>query len=200
MSIHATRAIRVITAAGLLATVASADESTTDERAMMSGRSGWSSSALVTVGESTGGYRLPGKLDGLGAYRKDDDTVRVLINHELSDDSAYKYGLASGAQLRGARVSYVDVDRRTREVCGAGLAYDTIYDRRGRVVEDGSQVNETFSVSGGLDRLCSGRLVLAGQRGFEDTIWFCGEETSADGSHPHGGSEWALDVASMSLR
>jgi 2',3'-cyclic-nucleotide 2'-phosphodiesterase / 3'-nucleotidase / 5'-nucleotidase len=104
----------------------------------------------------------------------------------------YAYTLANGTQLTGARVSYFDVDRKTRDLCGAGMAYDTIYDRYGLVVTDAAQVNESGHPTRGLARLCSAQLVERGDYGFRDTIFFTGEENG-------NSTEWALDVANGDL-
>jgi glycerophosphoryl diester phosphodiesterase len=150
-------------------------------KAMLLGRNGWSVEAMHTVGEAYDGYQPVGILDGIGAYRKDGKTVRALVNHELGDSVGAEYTLANGTTLRGARVSYFDFDRNTRRICGAGPAYDTIYDRDGNVVSDASQIG------GGLNRLCSSNLVDRGEYGFCDRIYFTGEETG-------NGTEYALDV------
>jgi len=161
---------------------------------------GWGGEATFTIGESIDGYTPPGIPDGMFAwnladvtgYPDDAETVRVLVNHELTADAGYSYGLVSGASLTGARVSYFDIDRATRSVEKAGLAYNAVYNRRGRLVY---QVSDFFvpggddvNSEGGLNRLCSANGVRAGEYGFVDDIFFTGEETG-------GGTEWALDVA-----
>jgi secreted PhoX family phosphatase len=156
---------------------------------------GWKVTPLVTIGEQNDdgddinqevfGYRPVGILDGIGAWKWDKDTVRVLVNHELGATVGYAYTLANGTSLTGARVSWFDIDRETREVCGAGPAYDRVYDRAGNVVTSASQINE--GGSGGFDRFCSAHGFEDGERGFEDDIFFCGEESG-------NGQECALDV------
>ena len=41
--------------------------------------------AILTVGDSVGGYRMVGIPDGLGAFDNDDGTFTVLLNHEIPD-------------------------------------------------------------------------------------------------------------------
>jgi secreted PhoX family phosphatase len=144
---------------------------------------GWDVEASFTVGETVKGYTAPGILDGTGAFElRRQDVVRVLVNHELRSDVGYAYALANGTQLRGARVSFFDIHKKTRAVKRAGLAYDTIYDRAGDVVTDPAQLD-----FGGFNRFCSARGVESGELSFVDDIFFTGEETS-------GGTQWAIDV------
>ncbi len=148
---------------------------------------GWTVMPLFTVGQTVGDYAPPGVLDGLGAIRLDDKTVRIFANHELQPDKAYLYSLNNGTRLSGARISYFDVSIKDLSVTHAGLAYDTIYDRDGHPLVNDKPLND-----GGLNRLCSARSVEAGQYNFEDTIFFTGEEQN-------NGTEWALDVKSRHL-
>ncbi len=161
---------------------------------MMTGLNGFSVDAVFTVGESINGYIPPGILDGIAAFKSEDDTVRVLVNHELRDNLGYEYTLANGVILKGARISYFDFDAQSREILDAGVAFDTIVDRQGNVVIDADQVNEGDGNTNGLDRLCSSTGYSAGEHGFVENIYFAGEETSKFYGHPHGGSEWVLDV------
>ena len=169
-----------------------------NEKAMMTGKNGWSIDAKFTVGEMINGYRPIGILDGIGAYRHG-RRVRVLVNHEVGANLGYAFPLANGTYMTGSRVSYVDFDRYTRKICDAGPAFDTVYDRHGKIVTDPKQVNETGNRIDGISRLCSSQLVTRRDRyGFRDTIYFTGEETGKP-FHPHGGTEWALDVKNDTL-
>lgn len=162
---------------------------------MMAGKAGYTTSAAFTVGETIDGYQPIGILDGTAAYDLDENTVRVLVNHEAGPNVGYAYQLASGAEMSGARVSYMDFDKTSREIVTAGLAYDVVYDRNGALVTDASQINEIDGNStDGFSRFCSAQGYAAGQYGFVDNIYLTGEETSASSGHPHGGSIWALDV------
>ena len=148
---------------------------------------GWGTNSVFTIGESIGDYTPPGIPDGMFAWGRRHGKVELLVNHELTADAGYPYVLKSGAILTGARVSYFDIDRDTRRVTKAGLAYDTIYSRAGKVVSSPADLE-----FGGLNRLCSANGVRKGDFGFVDDIFFTGEETG-------GGTEWALDVKSEKL-
>lgn len=154
-------------------------------------------SPLFTVGETITGtsYQPVGILDGLGAYSLNATTVRVLANHELGNTVGASYTLANSTSLTGARVSYFDIDKTSRQIVGSGLAYDTIYDRSGTVVTNASQ----FELGSGLSRLCSATLVEANSfgagRGLASRTFFTGEETTTGA----GGSMWALDTSTNKL-
>jgi serralysin len=169
----------------------------------------FSATPLVTIGEgnlgnsfnlANYGYEPIGLLDGMGAYLKDEHTVRVLANHETGASNGYAYPIgASGPIVTGARISYFDIDRVTRQVVGSGLAVMSAYDRAGALVTSAQQINESTSPTKGFDRFCSANLFLAGEYGLEDTIFMTNEETSVAFGHPQGGSYWALDVATGAL-
>lgn len=144
------------------------------------GLAGWTAEPLFTVGEVVAGYQPPGLFDGLGALTLDHRTVRLFANHELSPGRGPAYTLANGTTLRGARVSFFDVNKNNRKLVGAGLAYHTIVDRAGQTVTPGSAFAD-------LNRLCSSALFAAGTYGLVDDVYFTGEETS-------GGTEFALDA------
>lgn len=169
---------------------------------------GWSVLPLVTVGEESAsgedvnlnafGYRPIGILDGTGAFPLGNGLLRILVNHEVGGSQGYTYSLANGTQIRGARVSFFDIDTCTLRVVGAGPAYDTMYDRAGAIVTSATQINEGFgSALNGLDRLCGANAVLAGEYGFVNNCFFTGEEVGENGSTPQtgmGGQEAVIDV------
>jgi glycerophosphoryl diester phosphodiesterase len=157
----------------------------TVEPAQLKGLNGYYVDPVFTIGETYGGYTPVGILDGLGAFALDDDTVRVLANHELSASSGYTYTLANGTELTGARVTFFDIDKDSLSVVDAGLAYDTIINRAGEVVDSADDLE-----FGGINRLCSAQYIEAhqfGKRiGLEDGLFFTGEETD-------GGTEFVID-------
>ena len=195
-----------------LAVQASHTGFTTDSEPMIVGDSpstsqGWKVAPLVTVGETDAdgqsvnaaelGYEIPGILDGIGAFKLDKNTVRVLVNHEIGVGAGNDFQLANGLVLDGSRISYVDINRNNRKVTAAGLAFDTIYGRDGTIVDALSDLDY-----GGLNRFCSGSYhpanVFGRGRGFADPIYLTNEEQSSAFGGP-GGSYWALDLATDTL-
>ncbi|MGL5942188.1 MAG: esterase-like activity of phytase family protein [Waterburya sp.] len=164
----------------------------TEQPAQMTGLNGYQVDPIFTVGEEINGYTPPGILDGLGAFALDDDTVRILSNHEFSADEGYAYTLANGTELTGARVSFFDINKETLELEDSGLAYDKIINRAGEEVDEASDLE--FE---GIDRMCSAQYVAAQQfgdgRGLADNLFFTGEETD-------GGTEFVLDPATNTLQ
>ena len=175
---------------------------------MMTGWDSWEVMPLLTIGEqlpsgdrrfTNQGYQPVGALDGLGAYRLDGGTVRVLVNHELAGKAGYPYRLDNGTRLTGARVSFLDIDRRTLQILDSGMAYRIVRDRQGRIVETGFQINEVAQTEQGLSRLCSSQLIEKDTFNFVDTIYLTMEEISDPLGHPYGGTVWALDVERQTL-
>jgi hypothetical protein len=162
--------------------VSSVSAQTTSEPAQVTGLGPWTTTPVFTIGETIKGYTPPGIPDGMGAFEQDDDVV-IVSNHELRSAQGYPYTLANGAELTGARVSYLRFDQDSRELMDAGLAYDVIYNRAGKSVTGPADLD-----FGGLNRLCSAGSFVKGQAGFVDDIFLTGEESG-------GGTEFALDVA-----
>ena len=125
---RAARRIKVLVASlGLAAMLVAGLPSTpvdavTGQPSMAFGVGDWEVEPIFTVGETVTGYTPPGVLDGLGAYELDGNTVRVLANHELLHFRGYPYSVANGFSMTGARISYFDIDKTTKEVVASGLA------------------------------------------------------------------------------
>jgi serralysin len=158
----------------------------TTQPSQVQGLNGYTVDPIFTVGDKIGDYVPPGILDGIGAYALNDTTVRLLVVNEVASTDGYKYTLKNGTQLPGARVNYFDVDKRTFQITGAGLAHDTIINRAGEVVDTATDLE-----FGGIQRFCSAALFEANQFGvgigLADRIFFSGEETL-------GGTQFALDT------
>ena len=62
----------------------------------------WSVKPLLNVGQPVGksAYRMVGIPDGMGAFKNEDGTITVLMNHELSEDKGIK-------RLHGANGAFV---------------------------------------------------------------------------------------------
>ncbi|MBK8845527.1 MAG: hypothetical protein IPO27_02785 [Bacteroidetes bacterium] len=192
------------TAIALSSNVAMSQGFVTEETPMMKGvtkniKNNWKVRPLVTVGETNNamqdvnsaelGYRLPGILDGIGAFYRSPYRVQVLVNSELSGNEGYTYSLSNGTPLTGARITSVDIFRKTRTIKKMSLAYDRVFDRFGKIVTNASQINEGSSTgpNDGFSRLCSATGIKAGALGFTRDVFFAGEETS-------NGQMAALDV------
>ncbi len=167
------------------------------EPSMVAGRSGYNVRSLYTIGDTTpNGYSSPGVPDGIGAYALDSDTVRILVNHELSNDEGYAYTVNGSVSLTGARVSYFDINKKTLAVESGGLAYTKLYGYDGKLITDANQLGIPILENGkityqgrnddgttaGLDRFCSGSIYEANEfgsgNGFVDRIYFAPQETS----------------------
>ncbi|MEY2833676.1 MAG: hypothetical protein RLZZ574_2935 [Cyanobacteriota bacterium] len=163
----------------------------TEQPAQVKGLNGYEVDPIFTIGEEFNSYAPPGVPDGLGAFALDDDTIRIVANHELSSDEGYVYTLANGTELTGARVSFFDLNKETLEVENSGLAFDKIINRNGEEVDEASDLE--FE---GINRLCSAQYIEANQfgedRGLTDGLFFTGEETE-------GGTEFVLDPATNTL-
>lgn len=153
---------------------------------MMLGQNGFSTAPIFTIGENYDGFFPPGLLDGMFAYERGDE-VHLLVSHEFAAELGYSYELANGTSLTGARITNFIIDKVTRQIKDAGLAYDTIYNRAGEEVNDPTDLAHE-----GLDRFCSASGVEAGTSGFVDALYFAGEETAS-------GSQFVLDVHNATL-
>ncbi|MCV2880424.1 choice-of-anchor I family protein [Actibacterium sp. XHP0104] len=161
---------------------------------MLVGEEGWTTAPIFTVGASLdNGYTPPGILDGIGAIKLNDDTVRVFVNHEMGSNDGYAYEV-DGIELTGARISYFDIDIATKSIIDGGPAIQQIVDAAGNVATDTSF---TFENKAGFERFCSSVLFEADTfgegQGLVDNIYFTGEETGGAFSGT-GGAEWALDI------
>ena len=159
-------------------------------------RSGFNVSVLTTVGDVIGDYQPPGIPDGSAAFEWNANTVRVFVNHELPATAGTPYTLANGLELRGARISWFDIDKSSRTISESGVAIRRVFDRRGEQVGRAEQINERWGADdqAGFNTLCSAQGYRAGEMGFVDDLMFTHEEVSAEEDHPHGGSIWALDI------
>ncbi|WP_353932951.1 alkaline phosphatase PhoX [Okeanomitos corallinicola TIOX110] len=163
----------------------------TNQPAQLKGLQGYTVDPILTIGETVNGYTPTGIPDGTGAFELNETTVRVLVNSEIGSNTGYAYTLENGTSLTGSRISYFDIDKSTLKIVDSGLAYNTIYNRTGEVVDEASDLE--FE---GIQRFCSANLMEAHQfgagMGFADTIYFAGEETD-------GGTQFALDTATGDL-
>jgi hypothetical protein len=144
----------------------------------VTGLNGYKYTPLFTVGETINNYTPIGILDGIGVIDLGNGTIRALVNHEVRNNQGASYtlnpGTANQLSVRGARISYFDIDTSSRQIIGSGLAFDKIYDRSYNLITSTSQF-ELAPTIGGLDRFCSGaafgRYSFGQGIGFEDNIY-----------------------------
>ncbi len=171
---------------------------------MMKTVKNWETTPVFTIGETfPNGYTPAGILDGLGAYKKDEKTVRVYANHELLNFLGYSYEVCASADCKtkftipsGARVSHFDFSEETRKIVDSGVAIKRIYNANGVLA---SQLSDIFATSlqKGFSRFCSAQFVEGKQyddeRGINNSIYFTNEEDGGN-FNPVGGAVWALDT------
>ena len=156
---------------------------------------------LFTIGESVNGFTPTGIPDGIGAFRLDDNTIRVLVNSEIASTAGNAYKLANGLPLLGARINYFDVNN-AGVVVSSNVAYNKIVDRSGNEVTTAVQINglpatDANQATAGLQRFCAGNFSPANPfgagKGNVDPLYLVGEESNtANGGK--GGYVMALDV------
>ncbi len=163
-------------------------------------KSDWDVDPIFTVGETDPsgtdfsldrfGYRVPGVMDGMYAFRKSRGKVDLLVNHELRDERGYPFKLRNCTELSGSRVTRFRLEQKNDGfgIRSAGLAFHTIYDRYYLSVKDPAQLNEGANPGSidGIDRLCSATGIRRNNHGFVSDIFFTGEETIE-------GQEFVLD-------
>lgn len=146
---------------------------------LLTGLNGTKVNTIYDIGLPVNGNYISGIPDGLGAYKAANGNIRLLVNSELGPDKAFTYTLANGTQLQGGRVNYLEINND--KVVSSGLAFDTIYDRRGQVVTNGSQINGGTPGSNGFNRFCSANLIKANSfgtgKGFDRDLFLIGEES-----------------------
>jgi hypothetical protein len=149
---------------------------------------GWKAFEAITAGNNPSGgvnYTLPSgsaKFDGIGAWKPDDDTMRVLVNHELTDGGITEVEF-DVSELQDAILSVIAGSNNTvggaTYVTGAQRAYDRWSDDGG---SSWTGVNVASNIGSGtsFNRFCSGQSYAANtfglNRGFVDPIYITGEE------------------------
>lgn len=175
------------------------------EEVQVNGLGYWDTKPAFTVGETiffnfferNESYTPPGLIDGIGAMTislpNNREGVRIFVSHSIQENEGASYLVSGSVPLTGARISYFDFDRETRDIARAGIAYDRIIDENGAEVDSGTQITPANDPSEGFRNFSSGSLFEAGTLNLEDTIYFTGEETD-------GGLAYALNPESSSIR
>lgn len=134
--------------------------------------------------------------DGLGAYLLDSNTLRVLVNHEGTDDatiSAFEVNidnLVEWAQNFPTETAWPGPGQVVTGIGNGFASVDTSTGGSGRNLETRP-----------LSRLCSGNVwqanTFGAERGFTDRLFLTGEEDLT--TNNAGGSIFVLDVATQIL-
>ena len=141
---------------------------------------GWSSTSILTVGDTIGGYQMVGIPDGLGAFDNGNGTMTVLANHELGNTS----GTVRGSGAIGAFVSKWVINTSTWQVISGG---DLVTSAANQMMWNGTtwaQPSTPYAIA----RLCSADLPKAAafwdsstSYGYDGRIFMNGEETGVEG-------------------
>lgn len=85
---------------------------TSSQTPYLIGKDGWTTTAIMTVGDAAGGYRMAGIADGLGAYLNDKNELVVLMNHEFGSNA----GIPRAHGAKGSFVSEWRIDPASLKV------------------------------------------------------------------------------------
>ncbi len=144
--------------------------------------SGWSSTALLTVGNDVNGYRFAGIPDGLGAFDNGDGSITVFINHEITEGR----GAMRGHGGAGAFVSRWVINKDTLKVV-SGRDFVDAPQKLFLQVDGGLKpASEAPEKQRQLGRFCSADLAPvsafyndASRKGYDGRIFLNGEEGGA---------------------
>ena len=147
-------------------------------------RNGWQAFEIISIGENPANdgfsWSMPGTFDGLGAWHSDESTLRVLVNHEISDAAISEVNLDL-ASFKSAINNTIEsgTPNGVTFVQSARQAYDRWSNDGGDTwITTSSPANTAFT------RFCSGQSYVANTfgsgRGFVDDIYITGEEFGSD--------------------
>ena len=148
-------------------------------------RNGWSAFEVISTGDNPSGdgfsWSMPGTFDGLGAWMPNSSTMRLLVNHEISDSdgvisevnlSLTSFQTAVSNTISGGSTGGVTFVNSARQ------AYDRWSSNGGT-----SWTNTTDTSNTSFYRFCSGQSynpdTFGAGRGFVDDLYITGEEVFA---------------------
>lgn len=145
---------------------------------------GWAAFEVISIGDDPAGdgftWPMPGTFDGLGAWLPDTSTLRLQVNHEISDATISEVNLnLASFQTAISNVISVGSTGGVTFVNSAWQAYD-------RWTSDGGTnwINTSGTTNTSFSRFCSGQSYSANTfgpgRGFVDEIYITGEEFGSD--------------------
>lgn len=141
---------------------------------------GVNATAILTTGDSVGGYVMGGIPDGLGAFDNGNNTFTVLMNHEwgaaIGAGNLHSHGAIGGYQSQWV------IDKTTLQVLNGSDLITSVYGWNSSTQSVGSTVIKSF------DRFCSADLPdqsalynpLTGL-GTQEKIFMAGEESGSTG-------------------
>src|SRR5262245_11754256 len=119
-----------------------------------------STQALLTVGDSVGGYRMVGIPDGLGAFDNGDGTFTLLMNHELGNT----LGVTRAHGSAGAFVSEWVIDKTTLQVLSGQDLMQQVF-----LWDTATQSSNTSPSTFAFNRFCSADLAPVSALYFDPT-------------------------------
>ena len=138
--------------------------------------------AMLTVGDAPGGYKMCGLPDGLGAYDNNDGTFTILMNHEIGSTA----GVVRAHGSKGAFVSKWTVNKSTLEVTAGADLTQTVKLWNGSGYT--TYTSSTPSPLTAFNRFCSADLPAvsafynsATGLGTQERIFMNGEEAGNEG-------------------
>lgn len=153
--------------------------STTTSPYVLPSSAAYSTTSLLTVGDTVGSYRMAGIPDGLGAFDNGDGTFTVLMNHELGNT----VGVNRAHGAKGSFVSKWVINKSSLSVVSGSDLMQQVFNWN-----VGSQTNEATPMTFAFNRFCSGDLPAvsayynaASGLGTTARIYMHGEEGGATG-------------------
>lgn len=140
---------------------------------------GWSVTPLLNTGQQAGNsYRMVGIPDGLGAFKSDDQTITILMNHEIPNDK----GIKRSHGAIGAFISRWQLDIETMKIISGS---DQIQQVMSWSAKDHSYTrNSNYQ----FNKLCSADLApvsafynAATGKGYPERLLLNGEENKQGG-------------------
>src|SRR5262245_10188949 len=116
--------------------------------------------AILTVGDSVGGYRMVGIPDGLGAFDNGDGTFTLLMNHELGNT----LGVTRAHGSAGAFVSEWVIDKTTLQVLSGQDLMQQVF-----LWDTATQSSNTTPGTFAFNRFCSADLAPVSALYFDPT-------------------------------
>lgn len=135
--------------------------------------------AILTTGDSVGGYRMAGIPDGLGAFDNGNGTFTLLMNHELGNTT----GVIRDHGAKGAFVSEWIINKSDLSVIAGSDLMKQVYGWNTL-----TQQSDSATITFAFNRFCSGDLPpvsayynAATGLGTQERIYMHGEEGGATG-------------------